>query len=607
MSFSTETLRMNLKSKNLMANGFQDLKTLIGDISSQSGGSLGGGLASLPKNKARGFAADYDIFKGVTYGMEQVSSTGTSYGEAALRLFTANYTGYLSLGKYTNASNFTDYLTINPTGYIGINTTGPQSLLDVNGTIFTKNITGINAYFDNLTAVNITYAGGNVFNDLVAVNFSGVNNLLDNVDTKGYANFNQINVINMTGTNVTIVNLTGINTYFTNVDADNADINNLYSAYGIINNLTGDTADFDIFGGSTLNITGTSNLNNLTGDIANFNTLHGINNSFDNITNINFTGTTANITNITGSLLNITNTASINNLTGNTANFNTLHGINNTLDNITNVNFTGTTANITNITGVFLNITNTASINNLTGDTANFNTVEVQNVIIDHLVLINITGVNLNVTNITGTNLNITGVASINNLTGNIANFNTLHGINNSFDNITNINFTGTTANITNITGALLNVTNTASINNLTGNNSFFETITAINTFKPAGSQFWTITSDRRLKTDIADINIEDCINSVKDISVKTFKYVPEYLNKYNIPNKSIKGVIADELELTHPNNVTVEGEEDLGGKLIKNIRRVDMSEQLYDLIVVCQYLLGKVDYLEKKVESMLP
>jgi len=90
-----------------------------------------------------GVSKIYNSSIGDCFGLEQVSSVQTGLSAAATRLFTANGgSNYISLGKYTNATTFTDWLFINQSGNVGIGTTSPVAKLQVNGNISGSSFTG---------------------------------------------------------------------------------------------------------------------------------------------------------------------------------------------------------------------------------------------------------------------------------------------------------------------------------------------------------------------------------------------------------------------------------------------------------------------------------
>lgn len=87
------------------------------------------------KDARKGIAAIYNEATGDVYGMEQAKATQTG-STAALRLFTSNaVSAHLAFGKYTTATDYTEYARFTNTGNFGIGITAPTSTFQVNGSI----------------------------------------------------------------------------------------------------------------------------------------------------------------------------------------------------------------------------------------------------------------------------------------------------------------------------------------------------------------------------------------------------------------------------------------------------------------------------------------
>lgn len=65
---------------------------------------------------------------------------------------------------------------------------------------------------------------------------------------------------------------------------------------------------------------------------------------------------------------------------------------------------------------------------------------------------------------------------------------------------------------------------------------------------KPISSS-WTIASDRRLKEDIQNANLDICYDDIKNIPLRRFKWCDRYIEKYNVKDKHNLGFIAQEVE----------------------------------------------------------
>lgn len=118
-----------------------------------------------------------------------------------------------------------------------------------------------------------------------------------------------------------------------------------------------------------------------------------------------------------------------------------------------------------------------------------------------------------------------------------------------------------------------------------------------------AMSQFWEQSSDKRIKTDIIDANINDCIDSIMKIKIKKYKYTDKFKELYNYhEDRHHAGVIADELMQTHPHSVKTTNNEKLG---LRNFKTVNLGEPTYELFAVVQHLVKKVNDLEKQIQDL--
>lgn len=72
---------------------------------------------------------------------------------------------------------------------------------------------------------------------------------------------------------------------------------------------------------------------------------------------------------------------------------------------------------------------------------------------------------------------------------------------------------------------------------------------------KPTTST-WTIISDERIKEDIVNADLDICYNDIKNIPLRRFKWIDEYINRYNVADKHNLGFIAQEVEKINKNAV---------------------------------------------------
>jgi len=120
--------------------------------------------------------------------------------------------------------------------------------------------------------------------------------------------------------------------------------------------------------------------------------------------------------------------------------------------------------------------------------------------------------------------------------------------------------------------------------------------------YKPM-SQFWEQSSDKRIKTDIIDADINECIDSVMKIKIKKYKYTDKFKEAYEYTeDRHHAGVIADELMQTHPHAVKMANNEKLG---LRNFKTVNLGEPTYELFAVVQHLVNKVNDLQTQIDEL--
>lgn len=122
--------------------------------------------------------------------------------------------------------------------------------------------------------------------------------------------------------------------------------------------------------------------------------------------------------------------------------------------------------------------------------------------------------------------------------------------------------------------------------------------------FKPV-SQMWSIGSDKRIKENIRDADELEMVESLKKINLKRYKFIDSYQNFFDMDSvkRTQLGVIANDLKETHPHLVHAE-DRNVAGQDLKDFLTIDMSEEIFELIGVCQHLLRRVQDLEERLEK---
>ena len=149
------------------------------------------GQIFMPRNTPRGIVAEYnDPMYAQNFGLEQIPAHGgPSPRFAALRVFTCDEAlggikCEIALGKYTDATTFTEWMTMTPPGNIGVGTFSPAASLDVIGTMkmssdSTFSVTGGTTTSVNGT-LNITSSAGTTALTTAAATTTGYGGPLNN-------------------------------------------------------------------------------------------------------------------------------------------------------------------------------------------------------------------------------------------------------------------------------------------------------------------------------------------------------------------------------------------------------------------------------------------
>lgn len=112
---------------------------------------------------------------------------------------------------------------------------------------------------------------------------------------------------------------------------------------------------------------------------------------------------------------------------------------------------------------------------------------------------------------------------------------------------------------------------------------------------KPS-STTWTVTSDKRLKNDIQNADLERCYDIVRDLPLKHFAWKPAVLDNWSIEDRTKLGWIAQDVEKVFPKSVR---KQDMYG--LSDCMTLD-SDQLYAAMYGCiQKLQEKVELLEEE------
>ena len=119
--------------------------------------------------------------------------------------------------------------------------------------------------------------------------------------------------------------------------------------------------------------------------------------------------------------------------------------------------------------------------------------------------------------------------------------------------------------------------------------------------YKP-GSNRWTNTSDRRVKENIQEANLEICASTIATLSLRNFSFVSSFANITGISQEQHYGLIAQEVqEAQIPHTVTKKpgyGYEDFHYLNIDQIEYIHMA--------TTQYLIGKMSTQQSTIDGLL-
>lgn len=111
---------------------------------------------------------------------------------------------------------------------------------------------------------------------------------------------------------------------------------------------------------------------------------------------------------------------------------------------------------------------------------------------------------------------------------------------------------------------------------------------------KPTTST-WTTTSDARVKRDVRDASLNECVEAMKRIPLKRFEWALP-----NVPDRHCLGFLAQDVEQVFPKSVTTTNAH--GYPDFKTLDADQIYKTMYGTIL---YLLQKSDALEQELEEL--
>lgn len=162
----------------------------------------------------------------------------------------------------------------------------------------------------------------------------------------------------------------------------------------------------------------------------------------------------------------------------------------------------------------------------------------------------------------------------------------------------------------TNDTGTLMVQFRTATVNTvantaclgigLAGAPSFQLHLNVDSAYKPTTST-WSNTSDRRIKENIEEADLDLCLKNMKTLRLMRFRYKNEILADGVINDRNVLGWIAQDVENVFPRSVTTVNM--YGISDLKNLNVDEINRTHYG---ATQKLIQKVETLESMVETLM-
>lgn len=117
--------------------------------------------------------------------------------------------------------------------------------------------------------------------------------------------------------------------------------------------------------------------------------------------------------------------------------------------------------------------------------------------------------------------------------------------------------------------------------------------------YKPSTST-WTINSDRRLKEEIENMNVDECLSMLERLELKYYKWKDEYAQTAEIEDRHKLGFIAQEVEEVVPEAVYEIG--DVHG--VQNAKSVNYDQLIAILYGAIQSLMARYERLKAELEA---
>lgn len=117
---------------------------------------------------------------------------------------------------------------------------------------------------------------------------------------------------------------------------------------------------------------------------------------------------------------------------------------------------------------------------------------------------------------------------------------------------------------------------------------------------KPGGGS-WQSYSDRRLKANIVDANVDQCYDIIKKLPLQRFEFVPEYVRTTGVRDTNVVGWIADDVEHVFPKAVTTTS----SAFGFHDLKSLDVDQLYKTMWGAMTKLIRDKEHLEARLEAL--
>ena len=118
---------------------------------------------------------------------------------------------------------------------------------------------------------------------------------------------------------------------------------------------------------------------------------------------------------------------------------------------------------------------------------------------------------------------------------------------------------------------------------------------------RKATTNTWTTTSDRRIKTEIEDANVDICYSNIRDFKLRRYTYISSFITETKLTDKYRLGVIAQEVSTIIPKLV-----ETSQGYGFDDLQSVNIDQLNWAHYGATKKLMQKVEDQEAKISTLL-